>query len=89
MNFLRLVLFGYLALTVVYICVSLYSRSVRREKLEDRWTEAHPGSGDMVARKAYVEQGMAQYHSSLRKRLILLVYVVPTVVVGVIMYMIN
>ena len=89
MQFVRLVLFGFVAMTVVYVCVSLYSRSVRRERLENRWAEANPGSGDMVARDAYVQEGMAQYHSSLRKRLILLVYVVPTICVGVIMYMIN
>ncbi len=89
MQFVRLVVFGFLAMTVVYVCVSLYSRSVRREKLENAWAEDNPGSTDRAARDRFVTQGMAAYDGSLRKRLILLVYVVPTVIVGVIMYMIN
>ena len=35
MSFVRLVVFGFLALSVIYLCVSLYSRSIRREKLEE------------------------------------------------------
>lgn len=89
MRFVRLVLFGFLAMSVVYLCVSLYSRSVRREKLEDEWDEANPGSDDMDARQAYVANGMTIYEGSLRKKLILLVYVVPTLAVAVIMYLIN
>ncbi|QQA42196.1 hypothetical protein [Pelagovum pacificum] len=87
MQFVRLIVFGFIIMTIVYLCVSIYSRSVRREKLEDRW-DADP-QGDAAARDAYIEAGMAEYHGSLRKRLILLVYVVPTIAVGVIMYMIN
>lgn len=89
MQFVRLVLFGLIAMTVVYVCVSLYSRSVRREKLETAWAEDNPGSDDKAARDAYVQTGMTEYDGSLRKRLILLVYVVPTLAIGAIMYMIN
>lgn len=89
MQFVRLVVGGFVVLTIVYFCVSLYSRSVRRERLENWWAEENPGSDDMAARDDYVSRGLAEYDSSLRKRLILLVYVVPTIVVGVIMYMIN
>lgn len=89
MQFVRLVVFGFIAMTVVYFCVSLYSRSVRREKLENEWAEENPGSTDLEARSAFVEQGMTHYDGSLRKKLILLVYVVPTLTIGVIMYMIN
>ena len=35
----RLLVFGFLALSVVYVCLSLYSRSVRRGKLEAEWDE--------------------------------------------------
>ena len=89
MQFVRLVVFGFIAMTVVYFCVSLYSRSVRREKLENEWAEDNPGSTDLSARQAFVTEGMAAYDGSLRKKLILLVYVVPTLTIGVIMYMIN
>ena len=89
MQFVRLIVFGFLAMTVVYLCVSLYSRSVRREKLEEEWAEQNPGSTDMDARQAFVANGMTIYDGSLRKKLILLVYVVPTIIVGTIIYFIN
>ncbi|MCO6385140.1 MAG: hypothetical protein JXQ91_20075 [Vannielia sp.] len=89
MGLIRLVVVGFIVLTVLYFCISIYSRSIRREKLEDRWAEDHPDGGDDAARSAYIEGGMAAYHSGLRKKLILLVYVIPVIVVGVILYLTN
>lgn len=89
MQFVRLVVFGFIAMTVVYVGVSLYSRSVRKEKLEKEWDEMHPGSTDTDARAAHVADGLTIYDGSLRKRLILLVYVVPTLLITTIMFMIN
>jgi hypothetical protein len=81
MGLVRLVIFGAIGMTVVYVLLSIYSRSIRREKLEDRWAEEHPSGGDTVERAAYIERGMAEYEGSLRPKLLLLVYVVPTVLV--------
>lgn len=89
MQFVRLIVFGFLAMSVVYLCVSLYSRSVRRERLEKEWAEMNPGSDDLEARAAHVANGLSIYDGGLRKKLILLVYVLPTIAVCVIMYMIN
>ena len=86
MQFIKLVVGGFFALGVIYICVSLYSRSVRREKLED-WWEEEPVEG--MTREAYIAEGMAKYESGLRKKLILLIFVIPPIVVGTIMYFIN
>lgn len=86
MAFVRLIVFGFIVLSIVYVCVSLYSRSVRREKLEEDW--AKNPRPDMT-REEFIAEGMADYHASLRKRLLLLIYVVPTVAVGVIIYLIN
>lgn len=86
MQFVKLVVFGFLALAVIYLCISLYSRSVRREKLENGW-EAAPVEG--MTREDYIAEGMAKYESGLRKRLILLVFVIPPVIVGTIIYFIN
>lgn len=86
MPFVKLVVFGFLALAVIYLCISLYSRSVRREKLENGW-EAAPVEG--MTREDYIAEGMAKYESGLRKRLILLVFVIPPVIVGTIIYFIN
>jgi hypothetical protein len=89
MGFVRLVVFGFLALSVVYVCIAIYSRSVRREKLEKRWAAEHPDGGDSAARDTYIADGMRAYHASFRPKLIALVYVVPTVVVGAILYFTN
>ncbi len=89
MSFILFLLIFGIGLTAVYALVSLYSRSIRREKLEDQWAEDHPDGGDPAARDDYIETGMAQYHSGLRRKLILLVYVVPVVAVAVIWWFTN
>lgn len=89
MEFIRLVVVGFVILTVIFVCVSLYSRSVRREKLEDEWDANPPGDPDPTARRAFVEQGMAAYFSGFRRRLVLLVYVVPTVIIVTILFIVN
>ncbi len=89
MALVRLIVFGFLGLSVVYICISLYSRSIRREKLEDWWAEDHPDDLDSPERTAYIDKGMTKYESGFRKKLIVLVYVIPTVIVGTILYFVN
>lgn len=89
LGFVRLVVIGFVILTVIFVCISFYSRSVRRERLEKEWDANPPEGADAAARSAYIEQGMAEYFSGFRRRLVLLVYVVPTVVVGVIFYLTN
>ncbi|MCB1328947.1 MAG: hypothetical protein KDK28_05635 [Maritimibacter sp.] len=86
---IRLIVFGFLALSVVYLAVSFYSRSVRREKLEDRWAEDHPGDDDSLERDAYIEQGMIEYQQGLRRKLILLVYIIPAIAIAVTMFIVN
>lgn len=81
MNLIYLIVIGFIVLSVVYGIVWIYSRSVRREKLEDRWDAENPQSTDTAAREAYIEQGMAEYHAGFRPKLILLVYIIPTVLV--------
>ncbi len=84
MGLIRLVFFGFLGLSVVYFAISIYSRSVRREKLEDRWSQDNPDSNDKAKRQAFIERGMAEYNAGIRPKLILLVYVVPAILVAVI-----
>lgn len=89
MGFIRLVLFGFLGLSVIYLSISVYSRSVRREKLEDAWVEENVGSTDMDARDAYVAQGITAYNASFRPKLIGLVYIIPTIIVVAIVFVTN
>ncbi len=72
----RLMVLGFVVLTVVYVVVSLYSRSVRREKLEKEFDE-EVQTGD---RDAFIESGMAAYQGSLRRKLIWGVYIIPLLV---------
>lgn len=82
---LVLVVGSLVLMTVLYVLISLYSASVRREKLEKQW-EAAGQPGD---RGDYVRQGMQAYRQSLRRRLILLVYVVPFALMAVTLYLVN
>ncbi len=82
---IRLVVFGFVGLSVVYFVVSIYSQSVRREKLEKHFDEG----GEEGDRDTYITSGMAAYRQGLRRKLILLVYVIPAVVVGVTVYLVN
>ena len=88
MGLIRFIIIWGVVLTVIYFAVSIYSRSVRREKLEKAWDAEHPG-GDRAARAAHVEAGMAEYESGFRKRLIWLIYIVPTVLVAATLYIVN
>lgn len=89
MGFIKLVVFGFVGLTVIYFSVSLYSRSVRKERLENTFDEDRPDGGAPGARDEFVAEGLKAYDASIRPKLIGLVYVVPTVVMGTIVYMIN
>lgn len=86
--FARLAVFGFIAMTIMYVLLSIYSRSVERERLEKEW-DAGQGGGDGPARDAYIEAGMKAYEKSLRRKLIWLVYVVPTILVIVLIYLTN
>ncbi len=89
MALIRLIIFGFVLMSIAYVAISIYSRSVRREKLEKHWAEDHPGDDENPERDAYIEQGMKDYHHGLRRRLILLVYILPTIAVAVILYLTN
>lgn len=82
---LRVAVFWAIALTVVYFLVAIYSRSVRREWLEKKY-DAGGIEGD---RHDYIEAGMQAYEHGLRRKLLWLVYIIPTLVVGVTIYFVN
>jgi hypothetical protein len=82
---LRVAVFWAIALTVVYFLVAIYSRSVRREWLEKKYD----AGGIEGERRDYIEAGMQAYERGLRRKLLWLVYIIPTVVVGVTIYFVN
>ena len=85
-TFLKLIFFGLVGLSVVYLSLSVFSASLRRERLEKEY-DAEPVLGQ--TRDDYVETGMAAYRTSLRPKLLVLVYIVPVAIWGAIVYVIN
>jgi len=80
----RLVFLYLIFASVIYICLSLYARSVRKAKLEAEWSASEHGDKD-----AFVAAGLDAFSSSIRRKLILGVYVVPVVLFGLIVYLNN
>ena len=64
---------------------SWYSRSVRREKLEKRFD----AGGEDGPREQFIEDGLKAYESSLRRKLIWGVYIIPIILVVVMIYVTN
>nr|WP_298360610.1 hypothetical protein [uncultured Litoreibacter sp.] len=82
---LRLFVLAFIVMLVVYFILSAWSRSVRRGKLRAEWDE-EIREGD---REAFVEEGLEDYDQSLRRKLILGVFVVPYMVIGILIYVVN
>jgi len=70
MGFIKLVVFGFIGLSIIYLSVSVYSRSVRKERLEDRFDTENPDGGTPGARETFITEGMVAYNSSIRPKLI-------------------
>lgn len=82
---MRLLIFGLIALTLLYLGLSWYFRSRRRDRMAQDWTEAgRPGNRD-----AYIAEGMAQYERSLRRKLLWLVYILPVTAIGLLIWLTN
>ena len=83
----RLALILFVGLTVVYVSVSLWSRQVRKGKLARAWDEGDREYAD--DRALYIKRGLEDYDDSFRRKLILLVYIVPLAVIAYIIYVVN
>jgi hypothetical protein len=90
MGWLRLAFLMYVGLTIIYFLTSIYSRSVRREKLEKEW-DTDPAREDTpkAERTAFIEDGMQAYDKGLKKRLLWLIYILPTIAFAAVIYFIN
>ena len=89
-GWLRLAFFLYLGLTVAYFLTAIYSRSVRCEKLEKEWDTDPAREGvPQTERTAFIEAGMVEYATGLKKRLLWLIYVIPTIAFAATIYYVN
>ena len=87
---LRAAVLAFVLLSVVYVIVSIYSRSVRREKLEKDWDSDPDKLGaESSERDAYIKAGLNAYRHILRRKLIVLVYIIPMAVVLATAYAVN
>ena len=81
----RLLIFGGIALGALYLGLSWYFRAKHRARMEKDWDAAgRPGN-----RAAYIEEGMAQYARSLRRRLLWLVFILPVAAVMLLIWLTN
>lgn len=85
LGLLRLIVIGFVVLSLIYAGLSLYSRRVRRGKLQRKWQEGPR----LVDRDSFVRRGLRKYDGSVRRKLLLGVYVISVTVVIVIIYLTN
>lgn len=83
--FLRLTLILFVVLTVLYLAVSIYARSLARERLEKRWDQGR-GKG---SRAHFIRLGLRQYQQSARAKLLLGIYILPMAAVAIVIYVLN
>lgn len=73
-----------------YVLISVYVRSLRREALEEAWARRHPDRpGDSPERRRFVRRALIGFRRSLRRRLVGLVFVVPTLAIIVVVWLVN
>ena len=82
---LRLILMLLVVLSVIYIIASFWSRNTRRRKLIAFWDK----KGLTGDRDAFIDRGLRQYDRSLRRKLLLGVYIVPICLVALMIYLTN
>lgn len=85
LGLLRLIVIGFVVLSIIYVGLSIYSRRVRRGKLYRKWQDGPR----LVDRDRFVQRGLRKYDGSVRRKLLLGVYVIPVGVVIVIIYLTN
>ena len=85
----RLIIVGFVVLTIIYLCLSMYSRSERRRKLREEWNRGSLAGSPPGDYETFMERGMAEYEGSLRRKLIWGVYIIPCVLIAVTLYVTN
>jgi len=90
MAWLKLAFLMYVGLTIIYFVTGIYSRSVRRERLEKAWdTDPARDGAPQEERAAFIEAGMKAYDKGLKRRLLWLIYIVPTIGFAATIYFVN
>lgn len=85
MGLIRFYGLGFVVLTLIYVFLSLRARWRCKAALEAKFD----AGGVDGTREAFVDAGLVEYAGSLRRKLILGVFVVPVVVILTILYVVN
>jgi Mg2+/citrate symporter len=84
-GFVKLAVYGLVGLSLLYVALSVFLRSLERERLEKEWDAGGiPGS-----REDHIRQGLARHRHSLRRKLLWLVYVIPIATVTALVWILN
>ncbi len=83
MVFARLMGVALIALTVVFVSLWFYARAAKREKLEAQW-DRDQGPG---RRESFLQAEMLAYEGPLRRKLIWGVYVIPSILLALFIYL--
>jgi Mg2+/citrate symporter len=85
MGFLRVLLIFLVVLVAIYLVLSVVLRLRERRRLAEEWE-----AGDrLVERDSFMDEGMADYDRSLRKKLLWLVIVGPMAALLILLYVLN
>lgn len=84
-GFLRLALILLVGLSLIYLLVALYARSLARERLEKRW-DARPHAG---SREAFLRAGLRRYDKSARRHLLRAIWIGPPLAIAALIYFTN
>lgn len=85
MAFARLMGLVLIGLSVIFVSLWFYARTAKREKLEAEWDQ-NQGPG---RRESFVKAELMAYESSLKRKLIWGVYVIPSFLLGTLIYVTN
>lgn len=80
-----MILILFAGLTVVYVSLTFYARARARDRLEAEWD----AGGIPMPRDAFIRKEMKEYGSTLHRKLILGVYILPVCLVALIIYLVN
>jgi Ca2+/Na+ antiporter len=85
----RILLLGFVVLSAVYVYLSIRGRWREKQALETKFEASIDPDKSDAAREKFVAEGLEAYGHSLRRKLILGVYVVPFLIVITMVYVTN
>lgn len=85
----RILLLGFVVLSAIYVYLSIRGRWRAKHALEAEFEASEASDKSEDAREKFVAEGLEVYRHSLRRKLILGVYVVPFLIVITMVYVTN